>query len=96
MQIVNIQLNMLIHRTPATFHEQINETKGVVKDAVHEIRSLSKTLNNDVILKNGLVISINLELERFNKLSFLDAKFSIDGNERLIKSSDEIIIFRIF
>ncbi len=95
LSVVNIQLNMLMHRTPDIFHEQINETKGVVKDAVHEIRSLSKTLNNDVILKNGLVTSINLELERFNKLSFLDAKFSIDGNERLIKSSDEIIIFRI-
>lgn len=95
LSVVNIQLNMLMHHTPDKFHEQIGETKGVVKDAVHEIRTLSKTLNNDVILKNGLVTSLNLELERFNKLSFLEANFSVDGDEQTIKSSDEIIIFRI-
>lgn len=95
LSVINIQLNMLVHNTPDSYHEQIEETKGVVKEALHEIRTLSKTLNNDVILKNGLVISLNLELERFNKLSFLDAIFLVDGEEQTIKSSDEIIIFRI-
>jgi len=95
LSVVNIQLNMLMHHTPKAFHEEIAETKGVVKDAVNEIRSLSKTLNNDVILKNGLLTSLSLELERFNKLSFLDAKFKISGTEKEIKSSDEILIFRI-
>ncbi len=95
LSVVNIQLNMLMHNTPDNYHEQIGETKGVVKDAVHEIRTLSKTLNNDVILKNGLVVSLSLELERFNKLSFLEAKFKVDSEEQTIKSSDEIIIFRI-
>ena len=81
--------------TPSNVHGQITETKGVVKDAVQEIRTLSKTLNNDVILKNGLLTSLSLELERFNKLKFLEAKFQVEGEDRPIKNSDEIIIFRI-
>ena len=95
LSVVNIQLNMLALDTPANYHKQITETKGVVNDAVQEIRTLSKTLNNDVILKNGLVTSLSLELERFNKLKFLDAKFQVEGEDRPIKNSDEIIIFRI-
>ena len=85
LSVVNIQLNMLSLDTPSKHHEQISETKGVVNDAVQEIRTLSKILNNDVILKNGLVTSLSLELERFNKLKFLEAKFEVEGDTKLIK-----------
>ena len=95
LSVVNIQLNMLLHNTPKKYHEQIGETKDVVKDTVNEIRTLSKILNNDVILKNGLVTSLRLELERFNKLNFLQANLTIEGLEVSLKSNDEIIIFRI-
>ena len=95
LSVVNIQLNMLALETPAKNHEQITETKGMVNDAVQEIRTLSKILNNDVILKNGLVTSLCLELERFNKLKFLEARFEVEGDPKPIKNSDEIIIFRI-
>lgn len=95
LSVVNIQLNMLSHVTPKDFHPQIDETKGVVKDAVHEIRTLSKILNNDVILKNGMITSIELELERFNKLSFLEATLKVEGTPITIKNTNEIILFRI-
>jgi len=95
LSVANIQLNMLKNSTPNDYHEQIDETKGVVADTVHEIRTLSKILNNDVILKNGLIRSLEVELERFNRLNFLNATFERTGTEVPIKSADEIIIFRI-
>ncbi len=95
LSVANIQLNMLLNTTPLEFHDQIKETKEVVKESVTEIRSLSKILNSDVIQKNGLVTSLKLELERFNRLNFLEATFKIEGNEAFIKSENEIIIFRI-
>ncbi len=95
LSVVNIQLNILNHSVPEEFNESISETKGVVKEAVHEIRTLSKLLNNDVVLKNGLLTSIEIEIERFNKLSFLEAALKVDGNKVAIKNTDEILIFRI-
>jgi signal transduction histidine kinase len=95
LSVVNIQLNMLSFDVPLKNQEQITETKGVVNDAVQEIRTLSKILNNDVILKNGLATSLKLELDRFNKLKFIEAEFVLEGDIHPIKSSDEIIIFRI-
>jgi signal transduction histidine kinase len=95
LSVVNIQLNMLSLDVPSENQEQILETKGVVNDAVQEIRTLSKILNNDVILKNGLISSLSLELERFNKLKYLEARLKIIGDSKPIQNSDEIIIFRI-
>lgn len=95
LSVVNLQLNILNNTIPKEFHEQVSETKGVVSEAVQEIRSLSKTLNNDVILKNGLVTSLNIEIERFNRLKFLDASFNIKGEVVILDNENEILIFRI-
>lgn len=95
LSVVNLQLNMLKNNIPNEFDDQITETKGVVSEAVQEIRSLSKILNHDVVLKNGLVTSLNIELERFNRLQFLDASFTIKGEIVALDNENEILIFRI-
>ncbi len=95
LSVVNLQLNMLNNTIPNEFHEQVTETKGVVSEAVQEIRSLSKILNHDVVLKNGLVTSLNIELERFNRLQFLDASIKINGEIVALDNENEILIFRI-
>ena len=95
LSVVNLQLNMLKNSIPEGFHEQVSETKGVVSEAVQEIRSLSKILNHDVVLKNGLVTSLNIEIERFNRLQFLDASFNIKGEIVGLDNENEILIFRI-
>lgn len=95
LSVVNIQLNMLLDKTPEKHHEQIKETKTLVSEIVQEIRNLSKVLNNDVVLKNGLLTSLNLEIARFNKMNFLQATCMVSGDIIPIKSSNEIIIFRI-
>lgn len=95
LSVANIQLNVLLNSTPATYHGQIQETKGIVQESVQEIRSLSKVLNNDVVLKNGLLASLNVELDRFKRLGYLDASLKITGDIIPINSASEIIIFRI-
>ncbi|MCW8981917.1 MAG: histidine kinase [Altibacter sp.] len=95
LSVANIQLNMLINAAPAELHQRIMETKEVVKESVTEVRSLSKSLNQDVIRKNGLIQSLEVEIARFNRLNFLKAALKITGEEVVIKGENEIIIFRI-
>tara|TARA_A100000171_G_scaffold52954_2_gene74582 strand:- start:1996 stop:2787 length:792 start_codon:yes stop_codon:yes gene_type:complete len=95
LSVANIHLNMLEKEVPAPVSERFTETKQVIGQAIQEIRSLSKTLNNDVILKNGLAASIQIELERFNRLNFLKGTFTLQGVIKELDSSDEIIIFRM-
>jgi len=96
LSVANLQLNMLMNNSDEGIHDQIKETKDVIVATVEEVRSLSKTLNTEVILHNGLVKSVEVELERFNRLNFLQADLKIEGDEdHTIKNEDEIIIFRI-
>lgn len=95
LSVANIQLNILMSSVPETLHDQLKETKGVIQESVQEIRSLSKVLNNEVVLKNGLLESLKVELERFKRLGYLNVSLEILGDPVPVKSANEIIIFRI-
>ena len=95
LSVANMQLNILMRDVPDCYHEQIRETRSMVQESVQEIRSLSKVLNNDVVLKNGLQASLQVELDRFKRLGYLDASLKIVGDIVPIKNASEIIIFRI-
>ena len=95
LSVANIQLNVLMNNAPESFHSQIAETKGVIQETVQEIRSLSKVLNNDVVLKNGLLTSLQVELDRFKRLGYLDASLKMSGDIVPLNSASEIIVFRI-
>jgi signal transduction histidine kinase len=94
LSVVNMQLNILSDKIPVEFQNELIETKKLVATTVNEVRTLSKTLNTDVVLKNGLVASLELELERFKRLNFLKVHYTMGGEITDIIKSDEIIIFR--
>jgi len=95
LSVVNMQLNVVSKEIPDKTASRFEEIKEVVKKSLTEVRSLSKSLNSEVIQNLGLVASIQNELNRFNKLKFMTAELKISGDSRPINAKDEIIIFRI-
>lgn len=95
LSVARMQLNILQAKIPDNCKSDAADISELVGNCLKEIRLLSKTLNPDVIREIGLVKSIELELERFNKLNFLKANLEIEGEEQEITHKDEIIIFRI-
>lgn len=95
LSIAKMQLSIMQPALPQQYHEQLNEINKLIGDSLQEIRLLSKTLNPDVISTMGLTRSIGMELQRFNKLNFLEASLSITGDETPFDQRDEIIVFRI-
>jgi hypothetical protein len=95
LSVINIQLNMVLHKVPKEYEAPLTETKDLVAKTIKEVRSLSKTLNTDVIKQNGLIASIQTEITRFNRLGFIDATLTVLGDEKPLEAKDEIILFRI-
>lgn len=95
LSVANIQLNMLESQLDQDARPQLEETKGIVGESLKEIRNLSRSLNKDVALNDGLVNSVKREIERFNRMNFLTASLTVNGEECCINSKDEIIIYRI-
>lgn len=92
----SMQLNMLGTKVPDDVKEKVIETSNIVKDSLKEVRSLSKSLNSDVLLNMGLEASISNELSRLKRMKFSSAELEIIGNRKDLKDQKhEIIIFRI-
>ena len=95
LSVANIQLNMMAFKLDESTRPQLEETKGIVKESLREIRNLSRSLNKEVILNDGLVNSVNREIARFNRMNFINASIEVQGEECGINAKDEIIIYRI-
>ncbi|TPN86165.1 sensor histidine kinase [Aquimarina algicola] len=76
--------------------EKLAEVTDTITKSLTELRSLSKLINPDAIKSLSLTEAITLEIERFNRMQFVNA--SVTSNQEIVKLDDkvEIIIFRIF
>lgn len=93
LSIASIEMGMLMqHETIET--KDLGEIKSLVKQSIEEVRSLSKSLNTDVIQSFGLIAMIKVELDRLNRLKLMKTEF-IHPEVMHIDSNHEVIIFRM-
>ena len=92
----SMQLNMLGSKVPDDIKNKVDETSDIVKESLKEVRSLSKSLNNDVLLNMGFEESIKNELSRLKRMKFSSAELEVNGMKRdFANKKHELIIFRI-
>ena len=90
-----MQINILGNSLGEKGTEALQDVRSLVGDSLQEIRSLSKTLNHEVIQNIGIEKSIQTELARFEKLNFLQPHFKVTGTSKTINPKEEIILYRI-
>lgn len=95
LSVANMQLNILSKNVEETSHSRILEIKEIVANSLQEVRSLSKSLNNEVIDYSGLEASVKNELDRFTRLKILTTQMEVTGESFEIPQKDVIILFRI-
>ena len=75
--------------------ENIAEVRETITKGLQEVRALSKLINPDVVKNIKLCEAIQLEIDRFNRLNFIESTLKIEGESIKLDSESEIIIFRI-
>lgn len=95
LSVANMQLNILGRTIEEPAKSSVTEIKEVVANSLQEVRSLSKSLNNEVINYAGLQASVVNEVARFNRLNLVNSQFNTVGKCMKIPQKDEIILFRI-
>ncbi len=92
----SMQMNMIQVQVSDNLKESVKSTADVIKESLKEVRSLSKSLNNDVILNIGFEASIINELNRLKRMKFASAELIMSGDKIEIQDKKhEIVIFRI-
>lgn len=74
---------------------KIDDSVSILGDALRELRALSKSINPESLKNMSLLEAINNEIERFDRMNFIQSEFQIIGNPFEIPQKEEIIIFRI-
>ncbi len=95
LSVAKMQLNMLQPNVANGQKSILDETGDIISKSLQEIRTLSKLLNPETVKNMGLQEAIELELQRFNRMNFLNARIEITGTPKPIDQKDEIILFRI-
>ncbi len=75
--------------------EKLKEVTDTITKSLTELRSLSKLINPDAIKSLNLTEAINLEIERFNRMQFINASITSNTEIQPLDDKIEIIIFRI-
>ena len=75
--------------------ENIDEIKDNLTNILNEVRSLSKVINPDFITNINLGDAVQLEIDRFNRLNYIQSHLTINGEPFIIDPKAEIVIFRI-
>lgn len=78
-----------------TTAENLKEVSETISKGLNEVRSLSKLINPEAIKNIKLKEAVQLEIDRFNRLNFIDANLEVLGFEKNIDKKSSIIIFRI-
>ncbi|WP_083678261.1 sensor histidine kinase [Lacinutrix venerupis] len=92
----SMQMNILKTMIGDDIKENFSEAASTVKESLKEVRMLSRSLNNEVILNIGFEQSIENELNRLKKMKFSTAKLLVKGEIIPFENKKhEIIVFRI-
>ena len=96
LSFASMQLSILKMQVADDIKEKFKDTTEALKNSLSEVRALSKTLNNEVVLNIGFEKSITNELNRLKKMKFTSAKLKTVGDKvDFTNRKHEIIIFRI-
>lgn len=75
--------------------QNINEVSETISKGLSEGRALSKLINPEAIHNINLREAVQLEIDRFNRLNFINSSLILLGDEKEIDKKHSIIIFRI-
>ncbi|MDO5981467.1 sensor histidine kinase [Flavivirga spongiicola] len=73
----------------------VNEVKGTLDKCIKELRDLSKLISPDALKNMSLEQAVADEINRFNRLNFIESQLIIKGQQTKIDSKIEIVFFRI-
>ncbi len=74
---------------------ELDEAAATIGKGLTEIRTLSKLINPEALKNMTLVEALTLELERFNRMAYLEPSMTVHGKYLEIDKKIETIIFRM-
>jgi len=97
LSVAKINLNILEGTDQEEENQDyIKQTNEIIGQSIHDLRSLTKSLDGDFVQQFGLQESITHELQRIRKTKRFETETLVNGEAYTLGFEKEIILFRIF
>lgn len=95
LSTLSLYSHEIYNLAPSDLKPRIVELQEIVDTSINEVRVLSRVLNTDYIRSVGLIKSVKIEVERFQRLNLLSTEIIINGDPFFIPDDKEVILLRI-
>ena len=95
LTLAKLHLNTIDWNDKDSTVDKINSSIELLGKSIHDLSDISKGLNPDVIIQQGLIKALEYEVERINKIGLFKMEFRVEGTSRFMDAKMELIIFRI-
>jgi signal transduction histidine kinase len=96
LSLAKLYLNTIeLKENCSTSGEKLNGAISLVTCAITELRDISRGLNGDIIIEQGLLNALRDEVDKISKTQIFKIDFTILGNTVYMDSKKELVIFRV-
>ncbi len=95
LSLAKLNLNTIDWTNRNRSKGQVDCSLEQISKAIGDLSNISKSLNSDLILNQGLMRALHNELEKISRIDAFQLNFKVTGEPVFMDSNKELIIFRI-
>lgn len=95
LSLAKLHLTTFKTSLPDEITEKIDAATLLIAHSLDEIRNISKSLNTENIKNNGLIKTVQQQIEQLNKFGQFKVNLVITGRTCYLEDLKEIVLFRI-
>lgn len=95
LTLAKLNLNTINWTDQLNSTEKVASSVDLLSQSIEQLRDLSKSLDADLIKKNGLISALRDEIFRIKKTGNFEIEYQISGDPFYLDSGAELILFRV-
>ncbi len=95
LTLAKLNLNTLEWKDREKSEIKLNSSIELLGKSIHDLSDISKGLNSDVIIQNGLIKAVEDEVARIRQTGVFNLNFAVVGDPVYMDAQKELIVFRI-
>lgn len=95
LTLAKLNLNTFDWRHPDKGKNKLDSSLQQISKAIADLSSLSKGMNSELIINQGLIEVLKKETNRLRELNLFELDYVVTGNPVFMDSQKELVIFRI-
>ncbi|MEJ7766175.1 MAG: ATP-binding protein [Chitinophagaceae bacterium] len=95
LSLAKLHLTTLNGSVPKQVNEKLEDSVQLITCSLNEIRNISRSLNTENIRSNGLIKTVEQQVEQLQKSGQFKINFIVSGKTCYMDDQKEIVLFRI-